>query len=267
MTNDVPNGTKPAINAIILENEKPETLVTFLEQYCPHVNVLGIGATISEGVRLIKEATAPIDVAFLDIRLDDGLVFEIFKHLDKVTFDVIFTTAWEEYFQQACGYYSIGYLLKPFDPKELVEAVNKVRVYRKEGTDQLEHFNESLRMLLSHLNQTAPASSYPIPTVNGFSFVNLNDVIRLEGFDNYTQIHIKTQKNKLTTSRTIKTFEKVLSGYGFFRCHKQHIINLHNIIEYVRADNIIVMSDGARIPLARRRKTEFLKIIRNTPFA
>lgn len=252
------------INAIILEDEQDsmELLVNLLGQHCTNVNIVGTGVSIADGVKLITDPNIQIDVAFLDIRLDDGLAFDMFKFLNKVTFDVIFVTAWDEYFQQACGYYSIGYILKPIDPKDLIAAVAKVRTYS--DPIAIQNHNTSITELLNQMKSPHLAGKFPIPTSKGYTFVELDDIIRLEGLDNYTKIY--TKKETLMTARTIKVFDKLLEPLNFFRIHKQHVINLRNMKQYLRTDSYVEMIDGANIQVAKRRKTAFLKILKGGPF-
>jgi len=252
------------VNAIILEDEpnNMELLTNLLGQHCPNVNIVGTGVSIADGVKLISDPTIQVDVAFLDIKLEDGLAFDMFKFLNKVTFDVIFVTAWDEYFQQACEYYSIGYILKPIDAKDLVKAVAKVRVHATPADLQIH--NTSITELLNQMKSPHLAGKFPIPTSKGYSFIELDDIIRLEGLDNYTKIY--TKKETLMTARTIKVFDKVLEPLNFFRIHKQHIINLRNMKQYLRTESYVEMIDGMNIQVAKRRKTAFLKILKNGPF-
>ncbi len=252
------------INAIILEDEDDsmELLVNFLGQYCPNVNIVGTGVSIAEAVKLITDSRVHIDVAFLDIRLDDGLAFDIFRFLNKVSFDVIFVTAYDEYFQQACGYYSIGYILKPIDHQDLIKAVAKVRTYSDPVS--LDSRNTSITELVNQMKSPRLAGKFPIPTSKGYSFIELDDIIRLEGLDNYTKIY--TKKETLMTARTIKVFDKILEPLNFFRIHKQHIINLRNMKQYLRTESYVEMIDGMNIQVAKRRKTAFLKILKSGPF-
>ncbi len=255
---------KGPINAIILEDEEEsmELLVNLLGEHCPNVNIVGTGTTIVDGVRLITDTSIHIDVAFLDIRLDDGLVFDMFKFLNNVTFDVIFVTAWDEYFQQACGYYSIGYILKPIDTMDLLSAIAKVRTYT--DAQALTNYNISINELMNQVKNPHLAGKFPIPMDKGYYFVELDDIIRLEGLDNYTKIYTKTET--LMTSRTLKVFDKLLEPMNFFRIHKQHIINLRCIKYYIRKVYAVEMIDGKNIQVAKRRKAAFLKIMKGGPF-
>jgi len=256
--------SQQTVNAIILEDEpnNMELLINMLGEHCAHVNIIGTGVSVADGVKLISNAEVKVDVVFLDIKLEDGLAFDMFKYLQNVTFDVIFVTAWDQYFQQACDYYSIGYILKPIDPQDLIKAVKKVRTYADPRA--IQNHNTSITELLNQIKNPHLAGKFPIPTSKGYSFVELDDIIRLEGLDNYTKIY--TKKETLITARTIKVFDKILEPLNFYRVHKQHIINLRNMKQYLRTDSYVEMIDGMSIQVARRRKPAFLKILKKSPF-
>ena len=111
------------VKAVIVEDEVKglNNLKNLLEQYCPEVKVIGEAGNVDQGVKLLKSKKP--DLAFLDISLPDGLVFQLLNEVRPIDFEVIFVTAYEEYAIKACEYSSIGYILKPIDPDELREAV------------------------------------------------------------------------------------------------------------------------------------------------
>ncbi len=71
----------------------------------------------------------------MDVRLADGLCFEIFSAC-TVKAPVIFTTAYDEYAIRAFKVNSIDYLLKPIDKLELAGAlINIDKCLRQPQTD------------------------------------------------------------------------------------------------------------------------------------
>ena len=87
------------LRAIIVEDEKPgrENLQNMLKQYCTNVEVTGFAEDIESAYQLLKDPAQQPDIAFLDINLPDGLVFQLFNKLDKINFDPIIVTAYEKY--------------------------------------------------------------------------------------------------------------------------------------------------------------------------
>ena len=67
---------------------------------------------------------------------------------------------------------------------------------------------------------------------------------------------------KILVSRNLKDYEEMLNGFGFYRIHQSHLINLRYIDHYSKLDGgAVVMKDKTNIPVARRKKEDFLKLL------
>jgi len=78
----------------------------------------------------------------------------------------------------------------------------------------------------------------------------------------YCQIHLTNGQKKMA-SKSLKEIEDVLPKALFFRSHASHLINLHQVEKYSKEDGgFAVMSDQTQVPIARRRKNEFLELIK-----
>ncbi|MBP7821810.1 MAG: response regulator transcription factor [Saprospiraceae bacterium] len=241
--------------ALIIEDEPNglANLKSILAESCPSVNVVAEATTIGQALSLIKNDKISIDVAFLDINLPDGLVFSFLNNLDDIYFEIIFVTAYEEHAIQACKYASIGYILKPIDSDELVEAVSRINPNRNN------HTKERLDIFHKAYNGTNQFKKMPISALDGIYFVNVSDIVRLEGDNNYTNIFFN-KGEKITTSKTIKSYEEILGGVNFFRVHKEHIINLNYIEKFIKGDGgYIILEGGKKIEVSRRKKPAFLE--------
>jgi len=116
------------INAVIIEDEKKsrEVLEALLTAHCPDVNIVGNAESVSTGVEVIRKTNPRL--IFLDIEMADGSGFDLLEQLDSSNYEVIFTTASDAHALRAIKYSAIDYLLKPIDPDELINAVEKIRV-------------------------------------------------------------------------------------------------------------------------------------------
>ena len=89
-----------------------------------------------------------------------------------------------------------------------------------------------------------------LPSLNGFYFIEIQDIIRFRSESNYTVLY-SHQKQYLIT-RTLKSIEETLRSYNFFRIHKSHLVNLDQVVEYSRAGRgNLVMADQANLPISR----------------
>ena len=115
------------MNIVIIEDEKPnaDRLQRLLISIVPNLKILCILESIAESVSWFEQNASP-DLVMMDVRLGDGLSFEIFS---KVTIKcpVIFTTAYDEYAVRAFKFNSVDYLLKPVEEEELEQAIKKVQ--------------------------------------------------------------------------------------------------------------------------------------------
>ena len=107
------------MRTIIIEDEKPaaEKLIKSLAKADPAIDIVTICSSIRESVEWLSKNPMP-DLIFMDIELSDGSSFKIFEKIN-ITCPVIFTTAYDEYWQQAFENNSIDYLLKPIKQDKL----------------------------------------------------------------------------------------------------------------------------------------------------
>ncbi len=243
------------IRAIIVEDEPRgrNNLKNLLAKYCPEVEVVGEAASLSESRKLLSNPELKPDLAFLDISLEDGLVFQLLNDLGRVNFEIIFVTAYDKFAIKACEYSSIGYILKPIDPDELVAAVKRAlsrRQYHMDGRLQL--FNQMY-------NNPNVFEKLSISAIDGIYFVNIRDIVRFEAEDNYTHIFLSNGE-KITASKTIKSYEEMLRGVNFYRVHKRHVINLNYMRKFVKGEGgYLIMEGGKRIDVSRRRRPAFME--------
>ena len=249
--------------AIIIEDEEQglNNLKNMLAEHCTDISIVGEAGSVATGNTLLKGLTKDkdLDVAFLDISLPDGLVFQMLNDLDKINFEIIFVTAYEEYAIRACQYSSIGYILKPIDPDDLKEAVNRIAISKgrqNQITERLDVFNQH------YFNKPNPFKKISISALDGIYFINIQDIIRCEAEDNYTHIHL-ANGDKITASKTIKAYEDMLSSVNFYRVHKSHLINLNFMKKFVKGDGgYLVMDDNKKIEVSRRRRPAFMEQMR-----
>lgn len=196
------------------------------------------------------------DLVLLDINMPDGTGFDLLKKLDPIDFKVIFITAYEEYAIQAFEFSAIDYLLKPLNPVKLSEALAKAR-------QAAEHENLALKLnaLFMNLEKVSENKKLILKTAENIYVVNTKDIIRCESDGGYTQFFLQDGK-KILVSKNLKDYEELLNGYGFFRIHQSHLINMQFIDHYSKAEGgAVIMKDSSMLPLARRKKDTFLKLL------
>jgi len=243
-----------SFRAFIVDDEPDgrENIKSFLDRDFPEFTVVGEAASVQEAITKIP--TARIDLLFLDIELEDGSGFDLLDKLKQVNFNVIFTTAHDEFAIRAFRYNALDYLLKPIDPDDFTQAINKAKEYN------LDILQRQLTQLI-HSAQGKTFDQITLNTSTGHVFMNTKDISRIETYGNYSFVYL-TEGDRLLVSRNLKEFEEMLPEPDFFRVHQSHIVNTSHVRKIIKEDgDQVIMSDGARIPVSRRRKEEFLNIV------
>src|SRR5689334_21406692 len=113
------------IKAVLIEDEKSarEVLEWQLRNYCPAVQVAAICASADEGIAAI--IIYHPQLVFLDIEMSHKNGFEVLQAFPEPAFDVIFTTAYNQFALKAFRFAALDYLLKPIDAEDLVASVQR----------------------------------------------------------------------------------------------------------------------------------------------
>jgi two-component system LytT family response regulator len=247
------------IKAVIVEDEIKglNNLKNLLKKYCEDVEVIGEAHNLKEAKVLFENQDLKPDVALLDINLPDGLIFSVLNELRPIDFEIIFVTAFDNFAIKACEYSSIGYIVKPIDPDLLQQAVQRIR---PKAVDN--RMDKRLDLFNQVYNNPNAFEKLSISALDGIYFVNIRDIVRFEAEDNYTHIYLKSGE-KITASKTIKSYEELLQGLNFYRVHKRHVINLNYMRKFVKGDGgYLIMDDGIKIEVSRRRRPAFMEQMR-----
>jgi len=242
--------------AIIIEDEMDaqHLLTSIINEYSYEVEVVASASNIVEGKSLI-ESTNP-DIVFLDIQLGDKTGFELLDSVSNKSFKLIITTAYQEFAVKAFKYEAIDYILKPYSPKSILNALDKVKKQTVDGD-----VYKKLEALLTAQNQNSKIS---LPTSEGYVMVNPEDIVHVAADRSYSHVHFTTKK-KLVLSKPLKEIETLLTSSNFFRPHTSHLINMNQLEMYNKEDGgYAIMTNGSQVPISRRRKTEFLQKLSST---
>jgi len=244
------------VRAVIIDDEQHciDRLNHLLDNYASRtVEVVGCCKTVNEGIDYIRAAHP--DLLFLDIQICDVTGFELLKAFPKPTFEIIFTTAYEQYAVKAFKFSAVDYLLKPIDRDELLASLDRLkeRVSQLDRAKRFDVLFDNLRM------QRGMPRRITLPTVSGYSILYTADIIRCQADVNYTHLFLK-DKQKMTVAKPLKEFDELLADHNFYRVHNSHLINLDYISRYVKGKGgYIVMEDQTEIEVSTRRKEAFLE--------
>src|ERR1043165_6366738 len=114
------------IRAVVVDDEPyaSQALQTLLKKHCPDVLVEAACNSAMEAERCISELKPQL--VFLDIEMPHRNGFELLEHFMPASFQVIFTTSYDQYAIKAIRFGALDYLLKPIVPQQLKAAVSRV---------------------------------------------------------------------------------------------------------------------------------------------
>lgn len=244
------------VKLIIIDDEMHcvNVLYNLVKKVHPDYEVTGTFCNPVEGLKYIQNN--PPDLLFLDIEMPHLNGFALLDKLLPIDFDIIFTTAYDQYAIRAFQYSAINYLLKPITEKSIVQALSNWEQRRKKTT------LEQWELLQSSLNSEAKSvSKIALPTRVGYHIVEIKNIVRCESDNNYTYFFFDNE-NKLLISRTLKEIEEMLAVYGFLRVHQSHLINPQFVKGILKQDGgSIVMKDGKEISVSRQKRKEINSIL------
>lgn len=244
------------IKAILVDDERNslEMLEWLLKTYCPEVSILALCDSGEAGIKAI--ATFQPDVVFLDIEMPKMNGFEMLESIKDIQFEVVFTTAYDQFAIKAFRYSAINYLLKPIDPDDIMATVARLKgKISSPSRDQMELLFQSL---LSKQNQQVDRIA--LSTHDGLNFVQTKDIAYCKADSNYTNVVMANGQNILV-AKTLKELDETLSGKDFFRVHHSYLVNINHISKFVRGDGgYIVMHDKTEITISRSKRDEFFQL-------
>lgn len=245
------------VRALIIDDEKHccDNLQWQLKTYCPQIEVMAVCNNSDQGLQQIHHHQPQL--VFLDVEMPGMNGFEMLGALKEINFDIIFTTAFDQYAIRAIKFGALDYLIKPIDKDELLEAINKF--LNRTQRDSLKQLNA----LLTHIRKSNDLSFQKIalPTLHGYELVPLNNIMYCESSSNYTDIRLNNGQH-LLISRTLKDIADLLDMQPFFRVHNSYVVNLQYAVRYIKGEGgYLVLNNDINIPVSRSKKEELLRLI------
>ena len=242
------------VKAVIIDDDYGSRMVLreILKKTIENVELLGEAGSVEEGLVLIERVNP--DLVFLDISMPDGTGFDLLDQIKKIDFKIIFITAYSEFAVKAFKYSAFDYIVKPINIEEIAKAINRIRKIRKVDTKVA--VNSLKANLLSNVENGS--TTIALPELNGFAIIGVDKIVRCEGMRNYTRIIFKEEEEKVV-SRTLLEFEKLLTPLGFVRIHRSHLVNLANVVRYIKAQGgLVELKTGELLKVSTKYKEDLL---------
>ncbi len=216
----------------------------------PWISLVAEASDGSEAARAI-DALKP-ELVFLDVVMPGLTGLEV---LGAITHQptVVFTTAYDRFAVAAFEAQALDYLLKPFGRRRLSGALDRIRASFGEPCE-----TSSVDRARAALTTSTPLEWLFVRERVRITPVNVSDVFRFEGSDDYVTIH--TAERRLLANLRMTDLERMLPS-GFVRIHRSHIVNLAKVESFVaepRARYAVVLRDGTRLSASR----EYARLLR-----
>ncbi len=200
------------------------------------------------------------DVVLLDVEMNDGTGFDLLKQLNNLSFQLIFTTAHNQYAIQAIKFSALDYLLKPIDPAELRESLEKAK-----ANINHQSLNKQLAVLMQQLSvKTETDKQLVLKDIDKTYFIKTNDILFCEAEGSYTKFYLSNSE-PIFVSHNLRYYEDMLSPSGFFRTHHSCLVNPSKIKIYDRKTDsgTLILEGGHSVPVSQRKKEFVLQLLEN----
>jgi len=239
------------IKVLIIDDEQHgiNAVINHLKNYKGYT-VCGTAKTVKSGVELTN--TLQPNLVFLDISLKNETGFDYLNtFLPNIDFNVIFTTAYDNYAVKAFEYSALHYLLKPIDSHKFQAALSRMN----EQISQQERL-ERLQSLEHNIEQPNTYKLVHISTTDRNYKISTKDILFIKADSNYSHFHL-INGARITVSKTLKSYLGLAEESHFYKVHKSYLINVEQMKTYCKRTGKLLMNDTTEIPVAIRRQKDF----------
>lgn len=246
------------IKAIIVDDElnSIKSLEWEIVNFCQDVEISDSFSNPLEAISAINYLKP--DCVFLDIEMPEMDGFQLLNKLSYRDFDLIITTAYDNYAIKAFKESAIDYLLKPVDTDDLIKAVSKIKINKEKSLLGFE-----LRRVLDSFSQKRKIKKISLSLTGKIIYVDPNDILYCKADGNYTIVYFVNDKKEML-SKKIKTVEELFDNSDFFRVHNSYLVNMCHIKEFLKNDGyFLTLENEMKIPVSRSKKEELLQLLGN----
>lgn len=206
------------------------------------LNLVATASSATEAEEVLKEN--PIDLMFLDISMPNKTGLEFLESLSEAPLTIL-TTAYSEFALDGFRLHVVDYLMKPISFQLFYEACLKAK----------EIF--LARIYPSHPTPKEEETDMYIRQGDSFEKINYNEIIYVEGMQNYLKLHFFDRK--LIIHQTMTSLEDLLPQNRFYRIHRSYLINISHIHQITGGQ--VIMKNLDKLPIAKPRRQELLDAV------
>ncbi len=239
------------MNLVIIDDEPncTDVLKLLIERMYPSIfNIIVFNDPQKALTYLIDH---DVELIFLDIEMPILNGFELLRRVEKKSFKVVFTTAYDQYAIKAFKFNAIDYLLKPIDKQELKGALERF--------ESMIPINQNQLSFVKYLQQHPVPEKIMLPIGNELILVNVNKIICCEADGSYCRIYIEGKEKPYMLSKILRDIEELLDNKRFFRSHHSWLINEDYVTKIIKGEMMeVILNESMSVPVARAKKQEVL---------
>jgi two-component system LytT family response regulator len=242
------------IKAIIIDDEPQSagSLKKDIDIHCPQVHTVAVCHSAKDGILAVKKEKP--DLVFLDIEMPWMNGFEMLEVIGNINFNIIFTTAHDQFAARAFRISAVDYLLKPIDSNDLKEAVRKVT-----EKIQMQHGQANIENLLQNIRKPSQQQRIALPNKDGYEFLEVSHIVYCQAEGAYTRVFLVDTKYILV-SKSLGDIEELLPQDLFQRIHHSTIVNIEFVTHFVLADGgYVKLKTGEELTVSKSRKEAVLE--------
>ncbi|WP_288438184.1 LytTR family DNA-binding domain-containing protein [uncultured Chryseobacterium sp.] len=209
------------MNIVIIEDEKflAEDLLKTILLHMPSAKISAVLNSVDDSIEYFSKIHNS-DLIFADIKLGDGLSFDVFNNL-PIEVPIIFCTAYNDYMLEAFETMGIDYILKPFSSDDVKKSLDKF--------NKLQRGIPNIGNLLESLQQNIQCSMPSLLIYSGDKIIPISgDEIAFFFIDSKTTYAFTFDQKSLPISQGLDVLEQKFNPF-FFRTNRQFLINRKSI--------------------------------------
>jgi len=247
---------------VIIADDEPLARRGICQMLAPHrdVDILAEARNGCEAVSLLRELQP--DLLFLDVQMPELDGFGVLREIGAKRMPaVIFVTAYDEFAVRAFDAHALDYLVKPLEEARFAEALERMRGQMQSA--KAIDLSRKLAALLATREKEMGKQRILAPTSTGEIVIDADEIDWIEADDYYAVIHVRQESHLIRES--LASLEQRLDSSRFIRVHRSAIVNLNHVRELrnEKGETLLMLSNGVRIPVSRRRRTRVLKLLKH----
>jgi DNA-binding LytR/AlgR family response regulator len=186
-----------------------------------------------------------IDIAFLDVQIDDKTGLDLAKEIRKTNKDtiIVFITGFREYGYKAFEVNALNYIIKPITEDKFVNELN--RIFKKIDENKYLHTNKYNKLVLT--------------TKEGTYRINYSDILYFEKMGKHVYV-VCDNGNTIKVRTSLRIIQKDLDENQFIKCHQGYVVNKEKIYSY-KLMKLYVGEERLEVPVSKANINKIKKVI------